>query len=304
MDQVTIVIVNYEGQADTRECLTSLLEIKHTQFQFNVLVVDNGSIQAFKLPRSLTKKNIEVVRSQANLGFTGGNNLGIWYARENYNPDYILLLNNDTTVEPMFLEEMIQFSKDHLDVGLIGSKIYFSKGREFHSETYAPSDRGKVIWFAGGSIDWPNLVAFHRGVDEVDRGQFDQSIQTDFITGCSLLIPRTVFEKIGGLNKDYFLYLEDVDYCLRAQQAGFKLGICPESVVWHKNAGSSGGAGSETSVYYQTRNRLYFALKYAHWYYKFTAVRLALQKLLFGTRVERKAVVDLMIGNMGKQPII
>lgn len=304
MDQVTIVIVNYEGQADTRECLMSLMDIKHSQFEVTILVVDNGSVQNFKLPKSLQKKNIEVVRSQANLGFTGGNNLGMWYARENYNPDYILLLNNDTTVDPSFLEAMVQFSKDHLDVGMIGSKIYFSKGREFHAASYSLAEKGKVIWFAGGSIDWPNLVAFHRGVDEVDRGQFDHIFETDFITGCSLLIPRTVFEKIGYLEKNYFLYLEDVDYCLRAQQAGFKLAICSESIVWHKNAGSSGGSGSETQVYYQTRNRLYFAARYASLHYKFTALRIAVQQLLFGTRVERKAVLDLLLGNMGKQPII
>ncbi len=303
MDKISIILVNYESDKDTIECLESLKNIKHKDFEYNVLVVDNGSLEHFKLPKKLRSKRVEVVRSQKNLGFTGGNNLGLWYAQENYDPDYFLLLNNDTVVDPHFLAHIHQAAKDHLDVGLIGSKIYFYKGHEFHKNSYDKKELGNVLWFVGGNIDWPNLTAFHRGVDEVDRGHFDDSHQTDFVTGCSMLIPKSVFEKVGYLDKNYFLYLEDVDYSMRVKKAGYKLHVCTDSILWHKNAGSSGGSGSDTQVYYQNRNRLYFALKYTHWRIKLTAVRLGVQ-LLMGSRLERKAVIDLVLGNMGKQPLI
>ena len=303
-DLISIVIVNYNTAQETRECLDSLQQIRADDFVYNVIVVDNGSQEDLRLPKRLQDDRTEVIRTQANLGFTGGNNLGMSHAVKEYHPDYFLLLNSDTTVDPDFLHHLYQTLANNQQAAIASSKIYFSPGREFHSDSYNQSDLGKVLWYAGGSIDWQNLVAFHRGVDEIDRGQFDHQQQSDFATGCSMLMKRELSEQIGILDKKYFLYLEDVDFSIRAQRMGYEVLFCPKSVVWHKNAGSSQGVGSKIHQYYQNRNRLLFFIKYGRWQVKLTALRLLLRWLANGSSIERKAALDYLTGQFGKQPVI
>lgn len=304
METVSIILVDYNSQDNTRECLSSVLQIKAKTFRYRVIIIDNASKKPFTLTKKLQNKNVEIVRSQANLGFTGGNNLAINYTRKHHQPDYVLLLNNDTIVDPDFAEEMLKCLRADVSAGIIGSKIYFYKGREYHAKSYTRNEKGNVIWFAGASIDWLNLAAFHKGVDEIDRGQFDDQDETDFVTGCSMLIPVSVIDRVGLLSEDYFLYLEDVDYSLRVRQAGYKLKYCPKSIVWHKNAGSSGGAGSILHQYYQSRNRLFFGLKYGDRKVKLIVLRLIWRIILRGSSIERRAVLDLLLNNMGKQPVV
>lgn len=302
MNTVVIIVVHYNAEKDTLECLDSLRDISHVGFSFKVLVVDNASKQPLQLPKRFPDE-FEVIRSEANLGFTGGNNLGIWYAKEHIQPEYICLLNNDTTVEPTFLEKLYTYLQDHVEVGMVSPKIYFSKNREFHN-SYSSQEKGQVLWFAGGVVDWANLDAFHVGVDEIDRGQFDQISDTDFNTGCCVLMPSSVLERVGTLDKKYFLYLEDVDLSLRVAKAGYQLKYVPSSVIWHKNAGSTGGSGSEVHQYYQSRNRLLFSLKHGSIRVRLRALKQAVQFLIVGSKFQQRAVVDLVLQRFGKQPIL
>lgn len=304
MDRIAIIIVHYNSEQDTLECLDSLKTLRTPDFKVNTVVIDNGSLKNLSLSKAYQKAGVELIRSEANLGFTGGNNLGITYAREKYDPDYFLLLNNDTKVDPDFLNQLYKRAAREESACLICPKIYFEKGYEYHAMSYSAREKGKVFWYAGGSIDWPNLSAHHRGVDEIDRGHFDEQKSSDFCTGCCLLIPRQAIEVVGLLDKNYFLYLEDVDYSLRAKAAGFNLCFEPQSIIWHKNAGSSGGAGNSTSVYYQTRNRLFFAFKYASLKIRLTAFKMLLQNLFSKNKYERQASFDLLFARMGKQPIL
>ena len=304
MIHVSIILINYNAAEDTVDCLKSLRKIKTTGFKYNVVIVDNASKDIFSVPQNLESSNIEVIRSEANKGFTGGNNLGIFYAVEKYNSDYVLLLNNDTTVDENFLKEMVRTAQADPRIGMVGSKIYFSKGREFHSESYNESELGNVLWYAGGSIDWNHLAAFHRGVDEVDKGQFDNQTESDFATGCSVLIKREILEKVGTFDKRFFLYLEDVDWSVRVKRAGYIIAFEPKSIVYHKNAGSTGGSGSTTHDYYQTRNKLLFAFKHGTWKEVGTALRIALFTLINGSPAQRLGVVHFFMMRFGKQPII
>lgn len=302
---VSLLLINYNSKSDTDECLKSLSGLKTKGFTYTVVVVDNGSAQRYTLPKSLTSnKKFEVVRSEANLGFTGGNNLGIYYSIEKYNSEYVLLLNNDTVVSPLFLQKLIDCIEEHPEYGLICPKIYFYKGNEFHKKSYSRSDLGRVLWYAGGSIDWLNIVAFHRGVDEIDRGQFNTFESQDFATGCCVLIQREVLEKVGTFDKRFFLYFEDVDLSVRAKKAGYEIGYCPDSVIWHKNAGSSGGAGSKIHNYYIARNRLLFALKHGGKRVKLLGLRILLQYVVFGSEYQRFAVWHFLLRRFGKQQII
>lgn len=302
MDTIVIIIVHYNSDTDTRECLDSLLPISPKEYDLKVLVIDNASKEPFTLPKKFPDTRFEVVRSEANLGFTGGNNLGIWYARENYDPDYVCLLNNDTLVEPTCINHLYTHLEDHPEVGMVCPKIYFAKGSEFH-DSYSAQETGHVLWYAGGVIDWQNLDAFHRGVDEVDRGQFDVTQETDFATGCCVMLPLSVIDRVGTLDKRYFLYLEDVDWSVRVAAAGYRVEYLPTTWIWHKNAGSS-GSGSALHQYYQTRNRLLFALKHGSLRIKVLALKLAIRFGLFGNSYQRRAVLDLGLQRFGKQPII
>lgn len=304
MIHVSIILIDFNTHNDTIDCLQSLYKIKSSNFKFNLIVVDNASKEMLEIPKNLQTSNLEVIRSEANKGFTGGNNLGIYYAVEKYNSDYVLLLNNDTTVDEDFLNELIKMAESEPKIGMVASKIYFSKGKEFYPDSYEKSDLGNVLWYAGGSIDWNHLAAFHRGVDEIDRGQFDKQSESEFATGCCVLVKREILEKVGTFDKRFFLYLEDVDWSVRITKAGYIVGFCPTSIVYHKNAGSTGGSGSKTHDYYMTRNRLLFAFKHGSWKEIFTALRIAFFTVLSGSSAHRRAVFHFFTMQFGKQTIV
>lgn len=303
MNHVSVVVVHYNQPHYTRQCLASLAKTRNSGFKMTVLVVDNGSSQPFRLPKSLSPSKFNVIRSESNLGFTGGNNLGIHTAIERFNSDFILLLNNDTLVEPHFLSRMLKQFQLQPQVGVMSPLIYFSPGREFHKSSYALKDRGKVIWYAGGSLDWPNLSFFHRGVDEVDRGQFSQQMSTQFATGCAMLIRREVLEKCGFLDKKFFMYGEDVDFSLKAVVAGYQIGFCPSAKIWHINAGSTGGSGSDLQLYYQQRNRYLLGWRYGGWVAKYAMLGLQWQAIWSNSKINRLAVWHSYLGRWGKQPL-
>ena len=300
----TIILVHYNSDEETTACLKSLEKITLSNSEYTVVVVDNGSTIPYIKPELSREKQVHYLRSEANLGFTGGNNLGIHYAIEKFNSENIILLNNDTYVAPDAFEVLIDYASKNPRAGIIAPKIYFAKNREYHKKSYSEEMLGKVLWYGGGSIDWQHLVAFHRGVDEVDRKQFATQRKSEFATGCCMLIKREIFEKIGLLDRRYFLYLEDVDLNMRAKQFGYEVHYVDAAKVWHINAGSSSGSGSMTHVYYQTRNRLLFFEIYGSIKTKIIMAKLILRFLFAGSKYERLGTMHYLMRQFGKQPII
>lgn len=291
--KIAIIVLNYNGKKNTLECINSIKRLKKANYEVEIIIVDNassdGSRQAFS-----KLKDIILINNQSNLGYSGGNNIGIKEALKR-NSDYILILNNDTIVEKNFLVNLIKATNKG---DIISPKIYFAKGFEFHESRYKKADLGKVIWYAGGEIDWQNVIGKHIGVDEVDKGQYSASIETGFATGACMFVKREVFEKVGFFDEKYFLYLEDIDLCERAKRAGFKITFEPKAIIWHKNASSSGGSGSKLQDYYITRNRLLFSLKYAKLKTKFAVFRQILMNM--NNSVKRRALVDFITFNFGR----
>jgi GT2 family glycosyltransferase len=242
--KVFIIILNWNNWPDTLECLESLKNNDYPNYQ--VVIIDNGSTEKLQT-------DFKVIYNQKNLGFSGGNNVGIKYALEK-GADYVLLLNNDTIVAKDFLSEMIKVAEKDKKIGMIGPQIYF----------YGDKNR---IWFAGGQVNWLYNQGQMRGYNQIDKGQYDSSEETDYITGCCLLIKREVIKKIGLMPEDYFLYYEDTDWSLKAQQAGFKCLFVPRAKIWHKGSKSS-QEGSASYIYYHIRNGLILAQRYAPWYIK------------------------------------
>jgi len=298
MKKVFLVILNWNGGKMTLNCLKSLKAIKNDNFSIEVIVIDNGSTDDSIKRIQKAEPMIVILENKDNLGFAEGNNVGIKYALEK-GADYICLLNNDTRVKPDFLEELVKEAQSDEKIGLVGGKIYFEKGYEFFKNKYSESERGKVIWYAGGLIDWNNIYASHRGVDEVDTGQYDQTTETEYVNGCLMLGTREVFKKVGLFDKRYYLYFEDADLSLRAKRRGFKVVFCPKAVIWHLNSGSS-GSGSSLHDYFITRNRLVFGMKYASLRAKIALVRESLKLLKNGREWQKTGIRDFYFRKYGR----
>lgn len=237
--KVYIIVLNWNGKDDTLDCLQSLHSTNYDNYR--VVLVDNGSEDdSVKAVREKFPE-VEVVETGKNLGFAGGNNVGIEYAIK-AGTDYVFLINNDTTVHPDYLKELVDVAESDVKIGAVGSKIMY----------YSEPER---IWFVGGKINWLKNKGEHIGLDEIDKGQFDEIREVDYLTGCALLVKREVVEKVGVLEDDYFLYYEDADYSLRIQNAGYKTVYAPKSKIYHKVSRST-KPGSSSYVYYHVRNGL------------------------------------------------
>ena len=250
--QVSIIVLNWNNYQDTKECLESLEKI--TYANYIVIVIDNGSTD--KSGERLKKESSQYtfIRNEDNLGFAEGNNVGIRHALRS-GADYVLLLNNDTVVDPDFLEPLVTITKADKEIGIVGPMIYFY-------------DEPKVIQSIGARINlWKGSHSII-GIREIDKGQYNGPVEVDYVSGAALLAKRQIIEDIGFLDPDYFLYSEEVDWCYRAAKAGYKIIGVPKSKIWHKISSSTGGTNSPLSAYYITRNRILFMRKHAriyHW---------------------------------------
>lgn len=291
--KIVLQILNFNGLKDTLECLESTKNLNIKNFSVLTVVVDNASTDGSQ-EKLRTIKDIKLLENNKNLGYSGGNNIGIQYAISS-GADYICILNNDVKVDKNLLVNFI--SSANKDI--LSPKIYFYPGQEFHKTWYKKQDIGKVFWYAGGYIDWDNVIGSHRGVDEVDSGQFDSESSIDYATGACIFAKTEVFKKVGLFDEKYFLYLEDMDFSVRAKKAGYKITYQPSAVLWHKNASSSGGSGSKLQDYYITRNRLLFAFKYAK-----AKTKLAVLRQIIGqcsNPAKRRALLDFLTLRFGNR---
>jgi len=297
MKKIGVVVLHFRNLENTKACLESILK-QRTVSDLDVfpIVIDNASDEPFPQDEF---KSVVVIRNKINKGFTGGMNTGITYVLTR-DFDYILTVNNDTIFDKSFLENAISYLLTHTNGGIFVPKIYFFPGTEFHYDRYKESERGKVLWFAGGRMDWENLLPSHRGVDEVDNGQFDNVKDMDFATGCCMIYKKEMLKKIGMFDDRYFLYYEDIDLSFRMQKNGFELVFMPKAILWHKNAKSAGGAGSKLQDYYTTRNRLLLGMRYASFRTKLALIREGILLVLNGREWQKKGVVDFFLGKFGR----
>lgn len=298
MKTVSISLVTYTNHDVTKQCLKSLEGVSFDGITPHIIVVNNDASEDFSYTWK-GKGEITIINHKKNLGFSGGHNVSLELARKS-GAEYTLVLNNDTIQDPHFLTRLVKTAEDTPRGALFGPKIYFAKGHEFHADRYTEKERGKVFWYAGGHIDWENLILSHRGVDEVDHGQFDKTEQTDFVSGCCMLVAMKHMESIGFFDERYFLYLEDSDLNERVKQAGLSVYYVPDSVIWHENAGSTGGSGSQLQDYFISRNRLLFGVTYASVRTKIALIRESFRVLQSGRTWQKKGVQDFYMRKFGK----
>ena len=286
--KVTIIILNWNGWKDTIECLESIYQIDYPNF--NIIIIDNLStdesilkikeycwgkielksdffeyskknkpIDIIELSKeeiehssynpevksSKQNRNIILIKNNKNYGFAEGNNIGIKYALKYLSPNYVLLLNNDTVVDKYFLNELIKVTDINDKISILGPTIYW-----YNHKTKIQSAGVKL---------YPKLG--HQkilGLNKIDKGQFKDVSQVNYVSGCALLAKSEIFNKIGFLDIDYFLYWEEADWCFRASNAGYQIFHVPNAKIWHKGSVSS---TSSNKIYYVTRNMFWFVKK-------------------------------------------
>lgn len=235
---VSIVSINYNGAAVTCEMLESLKKISYPNIE--VIIVDNASKED---PSSIFENHpwIKFIRSDKNLGFAGGNNLGFKEATGKY----FLMLNNDTEVPTDFLEPLVERLELDATIGCVSPKIIFH---------HSPG----VLQFAGFNPINPFTVRGTAiGYGMQDDGRFDQSHPTSRAHGAAMMVSRKVVEEIGLMADLYFLYYEEMDYCERIKRAGYSIWYESRSTIFHKESIST-GKGSTLKTYYLTRNRILY----------------------------------------------
>ena len=243
---IAVILVNWNGFDFTWACLESLRKVDFPEFK--ILLVDNASEnqEAERLKKAFPE--IELIENAQNLGFAGGNNVGIRFALD-HGFSHVLLLNNDTEVEPDFLGEMILIIRQDPGLGVVQPLILFLQERE-------------KIWSAGGR--W--MPAVGRAITIGDREPVAdfrvEKRSLDWATGCCMLISRAALLKTGLLNEQYFAYFEDVEWSLRFRKEGFGIVLAEKAVIYHEAGASSKKKNSEGTLsprvfYFHVRNQLF-----------------------------------------------
>lgn len=236
---VSIISINYKQASVTCEMLASLQAVTYPNFE--VIIVDNASPEAEIIPIEKKYPNVQLIRSPKNLGFAGGNNLGIFAAKGKY----LLFLNNDTEVDTGFLEPLVELFEENVSVGVASPKIIFH-------------GTDNLIQYAGckGINPWTGRsVTF--GLLEKDEGQHDNSFSTALAHGAAMMVPRELVKKVGLMPELYFLYYEELDWCEMFKRMGYKCHYVAKSTIYHKESASV-GRGSVMRTYYMYRNRLLY----------------------------------------------
>jgi GT2 family glycosyltransferase len=236
--QVITLILNYNQAQDTIECVQCLKESIYKNLE--IIVIDNGSTDDSESIIRTAHQDITIVQTGSNLGFCGGNNFGINIAIKQ-NPKYILLLNNDTIVEPNFLEPMVSAMECDEKAAAAGGTI-----------CYYP-DKQK-IWYAGGKfVFWKASSLSNYSGKNIKSINKLRKQNVSFITGCMMLIRTNVLSSVGFLDEKFFMYFEDAEFSLRMIKAGFHLLYVPQSRIYHKIHNRS---DQLLPMYFTVRNRL------------------------------------------------
>ncbi|MCK4579660.1 MAG: glycosyltransferase family 2 protein [Candidatus Marinimicrobia bacterium] len=224
LPKVCCIVLNWNGREYLPACLESLLQMDYGNLE--IVVVDNASTDGSIDTLKTDYPGITLIENQENLFWAGGNNVGLQYALDQ-EADYTFLLNNDIIVSPELVTRLVARAEADPTIGALGPKIYY------HSDP----DR---IWFAGAEVSMWRGMLRHRGIRELDTGQYDSTTETAYVTGCALMVRKAAVQAIGLIDTSFRFYGEDVDYSFRVQRAGYQLALEPEAVMWHKVSASLG----------------------------------------------------------------
>lgn len=246
---VALIVLTWNQRDLTLDCLASLAALDYPADRLEVVVVDNGSVDGTAEAVRAAYPGVTLLETGENLGYAGGNNVGIRYALEQ-GADYVLILNNDVTVAPDFLGPLLAAMGDGEDVGIVTPLL--ADGTE--------PDR---VWALGARVD--------RRTGRVDRLHVGESVadvrarpplEVDAASGAAMMVRASILPQVGLMDEAFYLYYEEIDWCLRVRRAGHRILAVPASLAWHRVSATL-GATSPVIDYYMTRNQVRFL--YRHW---------------------------------------
>jgi GT2 family glycosyltransferase len=263
MKEIAIVLVDWNGVEVTKNCLVTLYKlVSSLTYKVEIVLVDNASTIPVKAILEQEFPHVHYFRNEANVGFTGGNNTGIKYAIDRKS-DYILLLNNDTTVEPDFLDHLFEFMEAHPNVGAVQPRIFFEHQKD-------------LLWNGGnGFLDIFGHTHVY-GYKKKSSSRYEKVKKQPWLTACAMMINLSLLrdKELVLMNEQYFTNYEDVELSFRIRKAGFDLFYVPDSVVYHiagysTNTRKKGKEGfvHPFMVYMNSRNRLFVIREYSPWYF-------------------------------------
>lgn len=236
---VSIISINFNGPDVTAEMIRSFDGVTYPNYE--IIIVDNASTRGNVDQLKEDFPSIKLIKSKENLGFAGGNNLGIREAKG----DYILLLNNDTEVDPGFLEPLVKKLEENHKIGAVSPKIIFHHTPNMLQFTGI----SEITKYTTRSTGW--------GFGQMDEGQFDEDKESFFAHGAAMMIPRRVIDKVGMMAEIYFLYYEEMDWGKRIRNAGYKIFYVHNAKIYHKESVST-GRESPLKTYYMNRARIIY----------------------------------------------
>ena len=244
MSTVAAIVLHWRNPAATCACLASLRSLEGP---LSIIVVDNsGTWETVVAVDPLAGRDITLLRPGKNLGYTGGNNRGLDWAFS-HGCDWAWLLNDDVTVAKDALAQLLAAASAMPKVGILGPLVLMKE------------DPQRIL--SAGGYFGPGMAALQRGVGDLDHGQFRSPVEAGFVSGCALLVHRAVIEEVGGLDEAFFTYYEEVEWCYRAQRAGWHVLFVPSAHVWHPDTRQR-DPDSPRVTYYMARNALLFARKH------------------------------------------
>lgn len=234
------VVLSWNGRDDTLNCLESLMRV--TRSDLAIVCVDNGSTDGSQEAVRERFPHVRLIEAGTNLGYSGGNNLGIRHALE-HGARWVILVNNDATVAPDVVDGFDRAARAHPRAGILAGKVYFA-------------DRPQTVWFAGQRVS--ELLGYSgrpRGYGRPDGPRYNQIGITGRAVGALMAVSREAIEAVGLLDEGLFAYVEDVDLALRVRRAGLEVIFAPDAHAWHRVSASTGGEATSThTLYYGVRN--------------------------------------------------
>ena len=261
--RIAVILVNWNSFDVTNDCILSLKKVQPDNF--SIIVVDNGSADQSGTRLRDLHPEIILLESPVNTGFTGGNNIGFRYSLA-HGYEYSIMLNNDTFVQPDFLNILCSYMDQHPDVGIVQPRIFYHHDRN-------------LIWNGGSYFNRFLGYTYTKGEAKPSDEKYNFEKEVDWVTGCAFFVRNNIIEKTGLLAENMFIYSEDVDLSFRIRKLGYRLMYLPSSVIYHISgmSNTSRTKGEEGYVspgahYLNQRNRLWILKRYIPWYFAPSAI--------------------------------
>ena len=290
MSRTGVVLVSYKGAVDTELCLRSL---QTSSSPVQAVVVDTTPHDTELVKVMTGFPDTLLIQAEDNLGFGRGNNIGLRWILEHTHCEFIFILNNDASVLPSSISGLQDAMDRHPEIGIMSPRIVFR-------------DRPDRLWYGGGDVDWRRASVFTPGFNEdANAREAMRSRPVTFASGCALFVRRQCLLDVGGFDPRFFMYEEDVEWCLRATKMGYQILYKPEVIILHRAQGGSKTEEEDRADFWSTsnprlsfyafhiiRNRMINVFSHATASERFTAA------LFFPLYLARRAVPFLLGGRV------